>query len=166
MPGLPSLQQAGSVIQNQPCKQQSQSEKTKEEANQVPNPLCCGHGDAIHLEEACSCRQASRHRLHTCITSLASHMHCVTGFTYASRHWLHTCFHVVAQQTSKHQLPHNRILILDGYQDQRCHLLQHCIQTSSTTTCGTRAAPAYTQACVLVSAIHVLSVLKASPKCI
>lgn len=75
MPGLPSLQQAGSVGQNQPHKQQRHSEKTQEGADQVPNPLCCGHGDAIHLEEACTCKHASRHRLHT-------------------------CFHLVAQQTS------------------------------------------------------------------
>ncbi len=126
MPGLPSLQQAGSVVQHQPHKQQRQSEKTQEGANQVPNPLCRGHGDAIHLEEACNCMHASCHWLHTCIMSPASHAHHITAFTHASI-LLH----------SRHQLQDSKTLMIGRYPDQCCQVLQQYVMQTSIIICGT-----------------------------
>lgn len=72
-------------------------------------------------------------------------MHPVTGFTHASRHWLHTCImspashlhhitaftHACILLHSKHQLQDSKTLVTDRYQDQCCQLLQQYVMQTS-----------------------------------
>ena len=64
----------------------------------------------------CSPSGRSLH-LQTSITSPASHMHQVTGFTYASHHWIHTC--IKSSDSPMHRVT--------GFTYASCHRLHICI---------------------------------------